>query len=164
MSEHILKSCKDHGFKGTRFGYHQVRKKINGNYKTIQLHRLVYCEHNAVSLESIEGKLVRHYCDNPRCINPEHLLIGTHQDNVNDMMQRNRCRKAKLYSRTDLLTTYQYQYIQRNYVAHSRTYNAAFCAKALGLDIKVVLWAIMTMKHPKKQLFRVDFKINENNC
>lgn len=36
------------------------------------------------------GLLVLHHCDNPGCVNPEHLYIGTHQDNSNDCMRRGR--------------------------------------------------------------------------
>jgi predicted dehydrogenase len=36
------------------------------------------------------GSIVRHSCDTRNCINPEHLEIGTHQDNANDKVERNR--------------------------------------------------------------------------
>lgn len=37
-----------------------------------------------------EGKLVLHHCDNPRCINPDHLYLGTDADNVRDREARGR--------------------------------------------------------------------------
>lgn len=40
------------------------------------------------------GKKVRHKCDNPPCCRPDHLLIGTQADNVRDMIERGRDRKA----------------------------------------------------------------------
>jgi len=39
------------------------------------------------------GRLVRHSCDNPPCINPRHLVEGTHGDNLTDQYFRNRRRK-----------------------------------------------------------------------
>ena len=30
------------------------------------------------------GKLVRHLCNNPACVNPEHLELGTHKENAHD--------------------------------------------------------------------------------
>jgi hypothetical protein len=37
-----------------------------------------------------EGELVRHACDNPRCINPWHFEIGDHSANMRDMVERKR--------------------------------------------------------------------------
>ena len=36
------------------------------------------------------GSIVRHVCDNPACVNPKHLIIGTMRENTNDMMDRKR--------------------------------------------------------------------------
>lgn len=42
-----------------------------------------------------EGLVVRHSCDNGLCTNPAHLLIGTHGDNVQDKMDRDRQLKGE---------------------------------------------------------------------
>lgn len=51
------------------------------------MHRFIYKECFG---EIPQGKVVRHLCNNPSCINPEHLKIGTHYDNVQDRVRSNR--------------------------------------------------------------------------
>ena len=55
-------------------------------------HRVAYAlTHGSVP----EGLLVRHTCDIPSCIEPEHLLAGTNADNTADAVARGRMAKGK---------------------------------------------------------------------
>lgn len=43
-----------------------------------------------------------HMCDNPNCINLEHIFIGTSQDNVDDSVKKNRHTKGEICGRSKL--------------------------------------------------------------
>lgn len=42
-----------------------------------------------------KGMFVLHHCDNPPCVNPDHLYLGTQLDNVEDMRKRQRFAKGE---------------------------------------------------------------------
>lgn len=52
--------------------------------KNIRAHRAAWM---LVNGEVAPGVLVRHFvCDNPNCVNPDHLELGDHSDNMSDMV------------------------------------------------------------------------------
>jgi len=61
--------------------------KIGINWKQVFLHRYMY-EQKFGPIK--EGNIIRHTCDNPGCINPDHLIEGTNADNSQDMINRGR--------------------------------------------------------------------------
>ena len=69
----------------TSAGYGEMR--FNG--KQHYAHRLAW-QHYRGPISP--GLCVLHKCDNPPCVNPDHLFLGTKQDNVTDMMSKGRQR------------------------------------------------------------------------
>lgn len=124
----ILKECIHHKDYDSPRGYgrRMVGKQVVGS------HRVVYCEHNNVSLESIKGMHVRHTCDNPRCINPEHLLLGSHQDNVDDKVSRQRQIKGRDVH-TAKLTDEDVIYIRSVYKSHHKQYGCCALGRLYGV-------------------------------
>lgn len=63
--------------------------KIRHGGKTIGAHRASYLLHMGTIPRGLE---VLHRCDNPRCVNPDHLFVGTQANNNKDMFSKGRNR------------------------------------------------------------------------
>ena len=63
--------------------------RINRDGKLVRLHRAVWeRDHGHIPA----GMVVMHSCDNPCCLEPEHLFLGTQAENVADMDRKGRRR------------------------------------------------------------------------
>lgn len=56
--------------------------------KTVRVHRLMWQIYSGIKIP--DSAVVMHSCDNPSCVNPNHLSLGTPQMNNKDMVQKGR--------------------------------------------------------------------------
>lgn len=75
------------GAKRGPMGYSSLRNSADLLPKMIYGHVVSY-EHHKGTIP--KGMVVRHTCDNPICVNPDHLILGTHADNRQDVIDRGR--------------------------------------------------------------------------
>lgn len=68
--------------------------------QTAKAHRI---SKSGYDLHSIKVQVVMHKCDNPSCINPEHLQLGTQIDNIRDMHSKGREPRGSRHWHTTLV-------------------------------------------------------------
>jgi hypothetical protein len=112
------------------------------NGKTVRAHRVAYCGHHGITLESIKGLSVRHRCDNPPCINPNHLLLGTHTDNMQDKVLRGRQSRGETMG-TSKLTDDAVKYIRQNHKPFCKENGTIALARRFGVT-KSTIWRALS--------------------
>lgn len=76
-----------------------VKASFKGGYGRISISGKI-CAAHRVSYTLSHGEIgedlcVLHKCDNPRCINPDHLFVGTQMENMLDKCKKGRHRNGR---------------------------------------------------------------------
>jgi hypothetical protein len=100
-------------------GYGKFGIRSDGKHFSANAHRVSWVIANG---EIPTGIYVCHLCDNRACCNPKHLWLGTHQENITDMVLKGRSypRKGELHPRTKLSLN-DVKCIRHLYFAERRT-------------------------------------------
>jgi hypothetical protein len=123
--------------------------EVNSHYKNVQGYAIVSIDnHHILAHRHIwtecfgaipENFGVCHKCDNPNCINPEHLFLGTHADNTHDMIKKGRqvhaCGEAHGRAK---LTIKEVTEIRSRYRAYDRRNGARALAREFGVYYQTI--------------------------
>lgn len=122
-----------------------------------------------VSYETFIGPIpkrlcVCHRCDNPSCINPAHLFVGTHKDNMQDCVQKNRIsRKGGRRGEAHHSAKLSVEKVEAIFTAYSNGQPVAEIAQSLGLKpssiykvLKRKSWKALNLEAPPISAFRSD--------
>ena len=92
--------------------------------KIVLAHRFAYEMANGVIPD---GKMILHSCDNPPCVNPAHLSVGTHADNMHDMENRGRRAPGWNTFKTECLRGHPFD--EKNTYLHGHCRHCRACRK-----------------------------------
>lgn len=110
------------GLKG-KWGY----GTIGYDRRTCLAHRIAY----ELFKDPIpQGLLVLHRCDNPGCVNPDHLFLGTNDDNMRDMAAKGRSTKGSRNTESKLTE----EIVARMRDRHARGESYVSIARAYGVN------------------------------
>lgn len=99
-------------------------------------HRLSWLWHYG---ELPQGKSVCHHCDNPKCVRPDHLFVGSQTDNMQDMAAKGRHgANATLTRETAASLAAEYKMLPTS-GKHKTPGSVAELAKRYGVTVKTVL-------------------------
>lgn len=142
-----MSECIDHGRVRslTPEGYALV-KHPDKKSRCVALHRLILANKLRLSLDCLRGVVVRHTCDNTRCINPDHLIPGTRADNNRDRAERGR--SAKRVPSRQRLTLKDCEDICAKHLP--RVYGVTHLAREYGVDANVI-YKVLRGEYPCQQ-------------
>ena len=96
--KHIKKGAENECWEWQKKLSHHGYGEYSIKHKSYRAHRIVFeLTHPEIKLRPISqlkpkvgDQLILHSCDNPSCCNPKHLFLGTHKENMEDMVKKGR--------------------------------------------------------------------------
>lgn len=104
-----------------RCGYRRFSKS---NIRSMPAHRASFAIHYGLIPDNV---LVCHKCDNPSCVNPEHLFLGTDKDNNQDKINKGRERGPTLENRQKTHCKSGHEFTMENTYTRNRPGGGRIC-------------------------------------
>jgi hypothetical protein len=140
----------------SKFGYGRFFILFGLTEKTYYSHRIAYELYTNQLVP--EGLCVCHKCDNPSCVNPKHLFIGTTQDNTKDKINKGRQIRGEKIGASSLsysiINKIRKLYMTGKYTQKQLAIKFFTTQGNVGKIIRNELWIDLTYIPPKSRLGR----------
>jgi hypothetical protein len=85
------------------------------------------------------GMCVLHHCDNPACVNPAHLFLGTQADNIDDKVKKGRQSRGENHGRAKITEAQVIEARER----HNQGDTFASLSREMGISYHTI-WSVVT--------------------
>lgn len=114
---------------GAGYGSFRVGSIKDNSRRKVLAHRFAF---ELYKNQIPTGLLVCHVCDNRSCVNPDHLFLGTHKDNMQDCCKKNRISKGEQRPKSKL-TEKEVEFIRAVFVSRHLEFGGAALARQFGV-------------------------------
>ena len=136
------------GGKTSNGGYGMIRNEDGRGGRHLRAHRVAY---ELFVAPIPEGMCVLHRCDNPGCVNPDHLFLGTDADNAADSVAKGRQAQGERNGSAKL-TQRQVQEIREQYRRGSAEFGCYGLGRQYGVDHSAIFAIVKGRNWKPKQI------------